>query len=43
MGGIRIFAERSMRMKSVSSLIRYGFTTDEIREALRSIAEEDED
>ena len=42
MGGIRIFAERSMRMKSVSSLIRYGFTTDEIREALRSIAEEED-
>lgn len=34
MGGTAAFAERDARMKNVSSLMRYGFTTDEIREAL---------
>ena len=42
MGGRQIFAEKSTRMKVVSSIIRYGFTLDEIREALSRIAEEED-
>ena len=42
MGGKQIFADRSTRMKVVSSIIRYGFTTDEISRALRNISAQDE-
>lgn len=38
--GVSVFSEREGRMKAVSSLMRYGFTTDEIKEALAQINNE---
>lgn len=41
MGGTAAFAERDARMKNVSSLMRHGFVTDEIKEALTRVKEEE--
>ena len=41
MGGTAAFAERDARMKNVSALMRYGFTTDEIKEALTKVKKEE--
>lgn len=35
MGGVGIFSDKSSRQKAVSSLLRYGFSYDEIKEALK--------
>lgn len=37
--GLRVFDDRQSRVKAVSSLMRYGFTTDEIKQALIMIKE----
>lgn len=41
LGGTAAFAERDARMKNVSALARCGFTTDEIKEALTRVKEEE--
>lgn len=41
LGGTAAFAERDARMKNVSSLIRYGFMMDEIKEALTLVKKEE--
>lgn len=41
MGGTAAFAERDARMKNVSSLMRCGFTIDEIKEALTKVKSEE--
>ena len=37
MGGKEIFAEPRQKQKAISALLRYGYSYDDIREALRKI------
>lgn len=41
MGGIRCFEERAEKQKTIAALMRYGFSYDDIREAIQRLSEEE--